>query len=164
MYGLSNDTNIRSVTLSELEGHFCCYDWQNASCGPSAFAELLMFNSALTVLVGWQEGYLACKNWVLRYWHGYLSEARCKWFAYGPANATTTPLSLASLKSRMVLPFWCRITQVIEEKRQLNSSTHTHTQPFYCSSGICPGPPEWAGTRKVKPRRLKPIWIYWSKR
>jgi len=19
--------------------------------------------------------------------------------------------------------------------------THTHTQPFYCSSGICPGPP-----------------------
>jgi len=28
---------------------------------------------------------------------------------------------------------------------------HTHTQPFYCSSGICPGPPGWAGTRKVKP-------------
>ena len=42
--------------------------------------------------------------------------------------------------------------------------THTHTQLFYCSSGICPGPPGWAGTRKVKPRRLKPIWIYWSKR
>ena len=31
------------------------------------------------------------------------------------------------------------------------SNTHTtHTQPFYCSSGICPGPPGWAGTRKVK--------------
>jgi len=28
-------------------------------------------------------------------------------------------------------------------------NTHTHTQPFYCSSGICPGPPGWAGTRKV---------------
>jgi len=42
--------------------------------------------------------------------------------------------------------------------------THTHTQPFYCSSGICPGPPGWARTRKVKPGRLKPIWIYWSKR
>jgi len=42
--------------------------------------------------------------------------------------------------------------------------THTHTQPFYCSSGICPGQPGWAGTRKVKPGRLKPIWIYWSKR
>jgi len=41
---------------------------------------------------------------------------------------------------------------------------HTHTQPFYCSSGICPGPPGWAGIRKVKLGRLKPIWIYWSKR
>jgi len=40
-----------------------------------------------------------------------------------------------------------------------NVTTHTHTQPFYCSSGICPGPAGWAGTRKVKP-----IWIYWSKR
>jgi len=40
----------------------------------------------------------------------------------------------------------------------------THTQPFYCCSGICPGPPGWAGTRKVKPGRLKPISIYWSKR
>jgi len=42
--------------------------------------------------------------------------------------------------------------------------THTHTQPFYCSSGICPGLPGWAGTRKVKPARIKSIWIYWSKR
>jgi len=34
--------------------------------------------------------------------------------------------------------------------------THTHnTQPFYCSSGICPGPSGWAGTRKAKPGRLK---------
>ena len=42
--------------------------------------------------------------------------------------------------------------------------THTHTQSFYCSSGICPGLPGWAGTRKVKPGRVKSIWIYWSKR
>jgi len=38
-------------------------------------------------------------------------------------------------------------------------NTHTHTQPFYCSAGICLGLPGWAGTRRVKP-----IWIYWSKR
>jgi len=44
------------------------------------------------------------------------------------------------------------------------SDTHTHTQPFYCFSGVCPGQPAWAGTRKVKPGRLKPIWIYRSKR
>jgi len=43
--------------------------------------------SALMLMVGWQEGRLACKNWVLRYWHGYLSGARCK---CGPADATAT--------------------------------------------------------------------------
>ena len=38
----------------------------------------------------------------LRNWHSYLSVVWCKWFAYGPADATATPSSLASLKSRMV--------------------------------------------------------------
>jgi len=46
--------------------------------------------SALTLLVRRQEGHLTCKNWVVRYWRGYLSRARCKWFAYGPADATAT--------------------------------------------------------------------------
>jgi len=58
--------------------------------------------SALTLLVGWPEGHQACKNWVVRYWHGYLSGARCKWFAYTPSDATATPSSLATVKSRMV--------------------------------------------------------------
>jgi len=58
--------------------------------------------SALMLLAGWQEGHLACKNWVLRHWYGYLSGARCKWFAYVPADATATPSSLAPVKSRMV--------------------------------------------------------------
>ena len=35
--------------------------------------------SALTLLVGWQEGHPACKKYgVMRCWHGYLSEAKCK--------------------------------------------------------------------------------------
>ena len=29
--------------------------------------------------------------------------------------------------------------------------THTHTQSFYGFSGLCPGLPGWAGTRKLKP-------------
>ena len=58
--------------------------------------------SALTLLVGRQEGHLACKNWVVRCWRGYVSGARCKWFAYGPADATATPSSVAPVKSRMV--------------------------------------------------------------
>ena len=58
--------------------------------------------STLTLLVGRQEGHTACKNWVMRYWRGYLSGVRCKWFAYGLADATATPSSLAPVKSTMV--------------------------------------------------------------
>ena len=45
--------------------------------------------SALTLLVGWQEGHPTCKNWMVWCWRGYLSGAICK-FAYGPADATVT--------------------------------------------------------------------------
>jgi len=38
-------------------------------------------------------------DWVVSYWRGCLSETRCKWFAYGPADATATPSSLAPVKS-----------------------------------------------------------------
>jgi len=48
-----------------------------------------MLDQQLMLLVRQQEGHLACKNWVVRCWHGYLSEARCR-FAYGPADATAT--------------------------------------------------------------------------
>jgi len=39
------------------------------------------------------------------------------------------------------------------------SAKHTHIQVFYGPLGFCPGLPRWASTRKVKP-----IWIYCSKR
>jgi len=58
--------------------------------------------SALPLLVGRQEGHPACKNCVMRYWCGYLSRARWKSFAYGPADATATPSSVAPVKFRMV--------------------------------------------------------------
>ena len=47
---------------------------------------------ALTLLVGNQEEHPVCKNCLMRCWHGYLSAVRCKWFAYGPADATATPI------------------------------------------------------------------------
>ena len=53
-------------------------------------------------------------------WHGCLSGARCKWFAHGPADATATTSSLASLKSRLGTTYWCRLTQAVLEKRPLN--------------------------------------------
>jgi len=47
-------------------------------------------------------------------WCSYLSGLKCKWFA---ANATASPSSLPSLKSRTVLPFWYQLSQVGVEKR-----------------------------------------------
>ena len=55
----------------------------------------------------------------MRCWHGYQSGARCKSSAHGPADATAMPSSLASLKSRLVCPCWCRLTEVVLEKRSL---------------------------------------------
>jgi len=60
--------------------------------------------SALTLLVGRQEGHPACKNRMVGCWCGCLSGATCR-LAYGPAAAT--------VKSRLVLPFWYRLTWVV---------------------------------------------------
>jgi len=51
--------------------------------------------------VGWTAGRVS-RNWVVRYWCGYLSGVRCKWFACGPADATANPSSLVPVKSRIV--------------------------------------------------------------
>jgi len=59
---------------------------------PLLFLLLLL----LTLLVGRQEEHPACKL-TDECWCGYLSEARCKWFAYGPSDATATASSLAKL-------------------------------------------------------------------
>jgi len=45
-------------------------------------------------MVGCQEERPACTNWAMSCWRGYLSAARCNWFAHGPADATATPSSL----------------------------------------------------------------------
>ena len=50
---------------------------------------LVFVFSALTLLVGWQEGHPACKKLRGGYWHGYLSGVRCR-LAYGSADATGT--------------------------------------------------------------------------
>ena len=76
-----------------------------ARCSYCLQCYCLIAFSASTLLVGRQEGHPACKKYgVMRCWCGYLSGARCKWFSYGSADATATPLSLASAKSRMVCP------------------------------------------------------------
>ena len=42
------------------------------------------------------EEHPVCKNWVMRSWCGYLSGARCRLFAYGPADATASSNSVIS--------------------------------------------------------------------
>ena len=75
--------------------------------------------SALTLLVGWQEGHLACKKLsggVLA-WLSVWSEVQtCIW----PSWCHCHSLSLASVKSRLVLPFWYRLTWVVPGKGPLN--------------------------------------------
>jgi len=66
-------------------------------------------------------------NLMLKCWRGYLSTARCKWFAYGLSDATATPSSLASLKSRLV-------TFCVSCRRREMYSGNTHL--FVCVS-VC---------------------------
>jgi len=57
------------------------------------------------------------KNWVVGCWCGYLFGSRCR-FAHGPADAIVT-VSCSS-KSRLVLPFWWRLTRIVPYKGPLN--------------------------------------------
>jgi len=72
----------------------CLYGTLNIAFGAVAFS----------ASVGRQEEYLACKNSVTSCWCGYLSEARCKWFAYGPA-AITDPIIPCFIKIQIGLTF-----------------------------------------------------------
>ena len=90
---------------------FRCLNFNNLS--NSAF-------SALTLLVGRQEGHPACKNIrVVGCWCGCLSGAGCR-LALWPSWCRCHPLSFASVKSRLVLPFWYWLTWVVPDKGPLN--------------------------------------------
>ena len=75
--------------------------------------------SALMLLVGRQEGHPACKKLsggVLA-WLSVWSEVQtCIW----PSWCHCHSRSLASIKSRLVLPVWYRLTRVVPEKGPLN--------------------------------------------
>jgi len=75
--------------------------------------------SALTLLVGLQEGCPACKNLsggVLA-WLSIWSEMQtCIWSSWCHCHS----LSVASVKSRLLLPFWYRLTEVVLDKGPLN--------------------------------------------
>ena len=80
--------------------------------------QLLAF-SALTLLVGQQEGRPACKKLsggVLAWLSVWSKVQTCTW----PIWCHCHSLSLAPVKSRLVFPFWYRLTRVVPEKGPLN--------------------------------------------
>ena len=88
--------------------------------------------SALTVLAGRQKEHPACKILIdeVLVWLSLWSEVQtvCIWSSWCQCHPKT-PSSLASFKSRLVLPFWYWLIQVVLEKRLSNgwsgSSTNT---------------------------------------
>ena len=88
--------------------------------------------SALTLLVGRQEGHPACKKQsggVLT-WLSVWSEVQT---CILPSWCHCHSLFLAPVKSTLALPFWYRLTQVVLEKRPLNgcSSSYFSVQNHY---------------------------------
>ena len=75
--------------------------------------------SALTLLVGWQEGHPACKKLsggVLAWLSSWSEVQTCIW----PSWCHCHSLSLASVKSSLDSPFWYRPTRVVPDKGPLN--------------------------------------------
>ena len=80
---------------------------------------LHFYKNALMLLVGQQEGHQACKKLsgeVLAWLSVWSQVQTCIW----PSRCHCHSLSLASVKSRLVLPFWYRPTLVVPEKGPLN--------------------------------------------
>ena len=85
--------------------------------------------SALTLLVGRQKGHPACKKLSggMLAWLSVWSEVQtCIW----PSWCHCHSLSLAPVKSRLVLPFWYRLTWVLPEKGPLNGCVFLWSRIF----------------------------------
>ena len=112
----------------------CCYHYR------SHFFSFVMIKysafSALTLLVWRQEGHPACKkqSGAVLAWLSVFSEMQ---ICILPSWCHCYSLSLAPVKSRLVLHFWYRFTQVVLEKRPLNG--------YSCSSSCYDKVSRYAG-------------------
>jgi len=104
------------VFLRLLFWHVCVWSFIYFECFflvcPCTFSALMLF-------VGRQEGHPARKktsSGVLAWLSVWSERQTCIW----PSWCHCHSLSLASVKSRLVLPFWYRFTWVIPEKGPLN--------------------------------------------
>ena len=111
--------------------------------------------SAMTLLVGRQEGHPACKKQnsggVLAWLSVWSKVQTCIW----PIWCHCHSLSLASVKSRLVLPFWYQLTWVVPEKGPLNGCVCVYV---VCSrmSGLCN---ETAACRRISWEDGRAVWM-----
>jgi len=86
---------------------------------------LMQCFSALTLLVGRQEGHLACKNRVVGCWRGCLGWGADLHIAQQMPLPLTFPCSSKSrlVLTFLVLPFWCLLTRVDPDIFQTSSKT-----------------------------------------
>ena len=116
--------------------HFCAVSFFTLLITGSATIAF----SALMLLLGRQEGHPVCKkNWVVGVlvWLSVWSEVQtCIW----PSWCYCHSLSLASVKSRLVVPFWYRPTRIVPEKGPLNGCVcvwyHWHKRDNILFSGV----------------------------
>ena len=118
---------LRWVTVGPMEGYCSATQFRTWVAFRGLKFTVLFFNfdfhywygfavfSALTLLVGRQEGHPACKNWVVRYWRGCLSGASCRW-SHMIQLMPLPPLISCSSKIHNGLPVWCQLTQVVLKK------------------------------------------------
>jgi len=112
----------------------------------SLFYHIILAFSALTLLAGRQEEHATCKRLSggVLVWLSVWSEVQivCVCSSWCHCHRKTSS-SLASFKTRLVLLFWYRLTQVVLEKRPLNGwrsslsyhhhHHHHHHYHFICS-------------------------------
>ena len=124
--------------------------------------------SALTLLAGRQEGHPACKKvsgGVLA-WLSVWSEVQtCTW----PSRFHCHSLPLASVESRLVLPFWYRLTQGSPEQRAVKcvcvcvcarARTHKESYLKWQSSDVIPS--IWSENVKASGFDETDPWLYFS--
>ena len=88
--------------------------------------------SALTLLVGPQEGHPACKklsSGVLAWLSAWSEVQTC----ILPSRCHCHSLSLAPVKSRLVLPFWYWLTWVVPDKGPLNGCVYVCIHILQCA-------------------------------
>jgi len=86
---------------------------------PFCYRHTRIFFSALTLLVRWQEGHPACKKLCSEVlaWLSVWSEVQT---CIRPSWCHCHSLSLAPVKSKLVLPVWYQLTWVVLDKWPLN--------------------------------------------